>query len=118
SGALAALLVQLFLGWGVVSALAGGLGLLAPFAYYVRRHDRRRSAIQDALVEAIEQLRDAIRTGLSVPEAVAGLALTGPAVLRSDLARLTRDARLVGLDPALAAMPGRLAAPVFHVVPS
>src|SRR5258708_5614881 len=118
SGGLMALLVQLFLGWGVVSALAGGLGLLAPFAYYVRRHDRRRSAVQDALVEAIEQLRDAIRTGLSVPEAVAGLARTGPAVLRAEFARLTRDARLAGFDAALAALRERLAGPVFDVVAS
>jgi tight adherence protein B len=118
SGALMALLAQLFLGWGVVSALAGGLGLLAPFAYYVRRHDRRRADIQDALVEAIEQLRDAIRTGLSVPEALAGLARTGPAALRSEFARLTRDARLVGFDTALAGMRDRLADPVFDVVAS
>jgi len=70
SGGLAAVMAQLFLGWGVISGLAGGLGLLAPYAYYVRRHDRRRAAIQDALVEAIEQLRDGIRTGLSVHEAL------------------------------------------------
>jgi tight adherence protein B len=118
SGACAALLAQLFLGWGMVSALAGGLGLLAPLAYYVRRHDRRRSDVQDALVEAIEQLRDAIRTGLSVPEALAGLARTGPAVLRSEFAGLTRDARLIGFDSALAAMRDRLADPVFDVVAS
>ena len=54
-----------------------------PYVYYVRRHDRRRAAVQDALVEAIEQLRDAIRTGLSVQEALAGLARSGPSALRS-----------------------------------
>jgi tight adherence protein B len=116
SGGLAALLAQLFLGWGLVSVLVGGLGLLAPFAYYIRRHDRRRAAVEDALVEAIEQLRDAIRTGLSVPEALAGLARTGPAALRTDFSRLTRDARLVGFDAALASMRDRLADPVFDVV--
>jgi tight adherence protein B len=100
----------------VVSGLAGGLGLLAPYAYYVRRHDRRRSAIQDALVEAIEQLRDAIRTGLSVQEALAGLARTGPEALRSEFATLSRDGRLVGFDAALSAMRNRLADPVFDVV--
>jgi tight adherence protein B len=116
SGGMAAVLAQLFLGWGVVSGLAGGLGLLAPYAYYVRRHDQRRSAIQDALVEAIEQLRDAIRTGLSVQEALAGLARTGPQALRSEFATLTRDARLIGFEAALAAMRNRLADPVFDVV--
>jgi hypothetical protein len=33
SGALSALVAQLFLGWGVISGLAGGLGLLAPYIY-------------------------------------------------------------------------------------
>jgi tight adherence protein B len=116
SGALAALVAQLFLGWGVVSGLVGTLGLLAPYAYYVRRHDRRRSTIQDALVEAIEQLRDAIRTGLSIQEALAGLARTGPEALRAEFAGLSRDARLLGFDTALAAMRDRLADPVFDVV--
>ena len=118
SGALAAVLAQLFLGWDIVSVLAGGLGMLAPCAYYLRRHDRRRSDVQDALVEAIEQLRDAMRTGLSVPEALAGLARTGPTVLRAEFAGLTRDARLVGFDVALGAMRDRLADPVFDVVAS
>lgn len=116
SGALSALVAQLFLGWGVVSGLAGSLGLLAPYAYYIRRHDRRRSAIQDALVEAIEQLRDAIRTGLSVQEAIAGLARTGPEPLATEFANLNRDARLIGFGPALLATRDRLADPVFDVV--
>jgi tight adherence protein B len=116
SGALAALVAQLFLGWGVVSGLVGALGLLGPYAYYVRRHDRRRAAIQDALVEAIEQLRDAIRTGLSVHEALAGLARSGPEALRGEFASLSRDARLLGFDSALGATRDRLSDPVFDVV--
>src|SRR5439155_4535261 len=116
SGGLAASLAQLFLGWGMVSALAAGLGVLAPLAYYARRHDRRRSAVQDALVEAIEQLRDAIRTGLSVPEALAGLARTGPLALATEFANLNRDARLIGFEAALMATRDRLADPVFDVV--
>jgi tight adherence protein B len=116
AGGVSALVAQLFLGWGAVSGLIGGLGLLAPYAYYVRRHDRRRSAIQDALVEAIEQLRDAIRTGLSVQDALGGLARTGPEALRAEFASLSRDARLLGFDSALVAMRDRLADPVFDVV--
>lgn len=116
AGASAALLAQLFLGWGVVTALAAGLGLLAPAAYYIRRHDRRRSAMQDALVEAIEQVRDAIRTGLSVQEALAGLAQSGPPALRTEFASLTRDTRLIGFEAALAVLCDRLADPVFDMV--
>jgi tight adherence protein B len=116
SGALAGVLAQLVLGWLVVSVLAGVLGLFGPYAYYIRRHDRRRAAMQDALVDAIEQLRDAIRTGLSVQEALAGLARTGPEVLQSEFSTLTREARLLGFERALVAMRDRLADPVFDVV--
>jgi tight adherence protein B len=82
----------------------------------VRRHDRRRAAIQDALVEAIEQVRDAIRTGLSVPDAMAGLARSGPRILRPEFAALERDTRVLGFDVALRGMRDRLADPVFDVV--
>jgi tight adherence protein B len=116
AGLLAALLTQLVLGWPLLSGLAGAVGLLGPYAYYVRRHDRRRIAIQDALVEAIEQLRDAIRSGLSVHEALSGLARGGPEVLRPEFANLVRDARLLGFDGGLGAMRDRLADPVFDIV--
>lgn len=109
-------LAQLLLGWGVVSVLAAGVGLVAPLAYYVQRHDRRRAALQIALVEAIGQLRDAIRTGLAVPEALVSLARSGPETLRPEFAALVREMRLVGFEPALAAMRDRLADPVFDVV--
>lgn len=116
SGAVAACVAQLALGWIAVSALCGMAGLLGPYAYYIRRHDQRRSAIQEALVEAIEQLRDAIRTGLSVEDALSGLARTGPEVLRAEFSMLGRDARLLGFEDALVAMRDRLADPVFDVV--
>jgi tight adherence protein B len=113
---LAGLVAQAFLGWGMISALAAGLGLLAPYVYYVRRHDRCRAALQAGLVEAIEQLRDAIRTGLSVQDALSGMARTGPAALRSEFATLAREARLLGFEAALMAMRDRLADPLFDVV--
>jgi tight adherence protein B len=116
AGVFAGLVAQLCLGWIVVTLLASVAGLLSPYAYYVRRHDRRRAAVQDALVEAIEQLRDAIRSGLSVQEALAGLARTGPQVLRGEFAGLTRDTRLLGFETALSTMRDRLADPVFDIV--
>jgi tight adherence protein B len=116
SAVLVAALAQVALGWVAVSALSGLIGLLGPYAYYIRRHDQRRSSIQDALVEAIEQLRDAIRTGLSVQDALGGLARTGPDVLRGEFGTLSRDARLLGFEDALVAMRDRLADPVFDVV--
>ena len=45
------------------------------------------------LTEAIAQLRDGIRTGLSVQEALAALARNGPEVLRPEFGGLVRDLR-------------------------
>jgi tight adherence protein B len=113
---LAGLLTQAFLGWGLMSCLAAAVGLVAPYAYYIRRHDRRRRQVQEALVEAIEQLRDAIRTGLSVQDGLAGLARTGPEALRGEFDTLGHEARLLGFAGALTAMRDRLADPLFDVV--
>ena len=112
----AGLLAQLFLGWGVVAVLAAGIGLVAPFAYYVQLHDRRRAAVQTALAGAIAQLRDSIRTGLSVQDALVGLAQNGPVPLRPEFARLVRESRLDGFQAALQAARERLADPVFDLV--
>ena len=116
AGLVAGLLAQLLLGWPVVSLLAALFGLLAPLAYYVQRHDRRRAALQAALVEAMAQLRDAIRTGLSVQDALVGLARTGPETLRPEFATLVRETMLMGSEAALTAMRDRLADPLFDVV--
>src|SRR5690348_671333 len=39
AGGVSGLAAQLFLGWSVVALLAGAVGLLGPYAYYIRRHD-------------------------------------------------------------------------------
>lgn len=113
AGLVGGVLAQLVLGWGVVSLLAAGLGLVAPFLYYLRRHDQRSAAVQAALADAIAQLRDGIRTGLSVQEALVGLARSGPEALRPEFARLVREMSLLGFEEAVAGMRDRLADPVF-----
>jgi tight adherence protein B len=107
---------QLLLGWVVVSLLVTGLGLVGPQLYYLHRRDRRKGAMQDALVDAMGQLRDAIRTGLSVQHALVALAQSGPEALRAEFGRLTREIRLLGFEPAMQGMRERLADPVFDVV--
>ena len=107
---------HLLLGWPLVSLLAAGLGLVTPAAYYIQRHDRRRVVLQAALAEAITQLRDAIRAGLGVQEALAGLAHSGPEALRPEFAALVRDTRLRGFSSALAAFQERLADPLVDTV--
>lgn len=107
---------QVIVGWSAVSLLAAGLGAVAPPIYLVRRYARRKAAMQAAMVDAIGQLRDAIRTGLSVSEAIVGLARGGPSILRPELATFVREMRLMGFEAAMKAMQERLADPVFDVV--
>ena len=116
AGLLLGTAAQMMLGWPVVSLLVTAIGLAGPFLYYVRRRDRRRAALQDGLVEAIGQLRDAIRTGLSVQHALVGLATNGPESLRQEFARLAREVALLGFERGMDAMRERLADPVFDVV--
>ncbi|MFN8473863.1 MAG: type II secretion system F family protein [Anaerolineae bacterium] len=111
-----AIVSQILLGWGIVSLLALLFGLAAPLAYYAHRHDSRRAQVQAALVEAIAQLRDAIRSGLSVQEALVGLARVGPEALRPEFVTLVRDMQLDGGEAGLVAMRDRLADPLFDIV--
>lgn len=116
TGVASAVATHVLIGWGVVTAGAFLLGLAAPVAYYGRRHERRRAALQAALVEAIAELRDAIRIGLAVPEAFVALARTGPEVLRPELGGLVAEMRLRGFPEALTRLRDRLADPLFDVV--
>jgi tight adherence protein B len=116
TGLACGLLAQLLLGWPLISLLALLAGAALPLAYYLHRHDHRRAAVQEALADAIAQLRDGIRSGLSVEEAMRGLAANGPEALREDFAALTRDARLHGFARAVETTRERLADPVFDTV--
>ena len=116
AGVLTGTVAQIILGWPLVTGLAGLCGAVLPVIYYSERHDRRRAAVQTAMAEAIAQLRDSIRSGLSVQEALHGLARNGPQTLRGEFATLVREARLIGFEPALRGMRERLADPVFDVV--
>jgi tight adherence protein B len=116
SALIAATVMQLILGWGLVSVLSAALGLVVPSIYVSRRAERRRAVVQGALVDAITHLRDGIRTGLSVQEALIGVARSGPEALRTEFTWLARETRLIGFEPALRATRDRLADPVFDVV--
>jgi tight adherence protein B len=115
SALLLALFAQAFLGWIAVTVLAGLAGLVGPLAYYLRRHNHRRAALQLALIEAMSQLRDSIRIGFGVQESMVALAETGPEVLRPELGALVRHMRSDRFDRALVAMRERLADPMVDL---
>lgn len=116
AGAAAAAAVQVALGWPVVSAAAFLVGLALPAWYFRQRAERRRAAVQAALADAVDVLRAAVRTGMSVEEGLVSLARNGPEVLRPALRDLSRDLRLSGFEEAIRRAQERLADPVFDTV--
>ncbi len=116
AGAASALLAQLFFGWPVVTLAAAGAGLLLPTWYYRQRAQRRRAEIEEAVGEAVETLRDAVRIGLGVEEALRALAVTGPAALRPVFSGIERDLRLAGFEEALERARERLQEPLFDTL--
>ncbi|MDE3075997.1 MAG: type II secretion system F family protein, partial [Chloroflexota bacterium] len=115
SGAMLGVVAQLMLGWVALAALCGVAGALAPLVYFAHRQARRREAVQNGLVQAIGQLRDSVRAGLAVAEALTGLATNGPEALRGEFARLVREMRFTSLEDALAELRDRVADPVMDV---
>jgi tight adherence protein B len=116
AGFAAGITTYFLLQWVLVSLLAAFVGLSFPLAYYLHRHEQRTAALQVALVEATEQLRDSIRAGLSVPESLVGLSRTGPESLRPEFATLVRELRLDGFEAAIQGMKDRVADPLWDLV--
>jgi tight adherence protein B len=110
---LAGLAAQLVFGWALVSLVAAAAGLAAPAAYYARREARRRVAVQEALAEAVDRLRQAQAARLSLQSGLEGLARSGPPLLRADFARFGREQAALGFPAALGALQARLADPVW-----
>ncbi len=116
AAAVAGLVAQAFFGWAVVTVAAAGTGLLLPSWYFRQRAERHRAEVEEAVGEAIEALRDAVRIGLSIEEAIHALARTGPQALRADFRELERDLRLAGFEGALERARERVAEPLFDTL--
>ena len=104
--------VQLWQGFVALSLVAAGAVGILPAAYFRAQERRRQAELEEALAEAMRQLRDAVRSGLALSEAFDGLARTGPAVLRPEFALLTRQAAYDGFAASLVALRERLASPL------
>jgi tight adherence protein B len=76
-------------------AFAGLAGWLPLGALRARRRRRLRD-LREVWPDAIDNLASGVRAGLSLPEAVAGLAERGPETLRSPFARFADDYHATG----------------------
>lgn len=84
---------------------------LLPRWALARQRSRRLREVQEAWPDGLRQLRAAIATGRSLPQAVAGLAADGPIPLRKAFARFPVLLRMIGMVPALETIKAELADP-------
>ncbi|MGN6251050.1 MAG: type II secretion system F family protein [Marmoricola sp.] len=85
----------------------------APLGVVSGRARRRRRELAQVWPEAVDHLSSAVRAGLSLPEALGGLAQRGPLVLRKPFAAFALDYQVSGrFADALDRLKDRLADPV------
>lgn len=111
-----AAMVQLFLGWPALSAGAGIVGALLPSWYRGQRETRRQEAVEEAVAEVVDALRDASRVGVGIEDALRSLGRSGPLALRPALRALDRDLRLMEFDAAIARAREAVAHPAFDML--
>ncbi|MCW2676913.1 MAG: Type secretion system [Modestobacter sp.] len=79
-----------------ISLVFGGFGSAVPYLLVRRLSARRRADLREVWPEVVDNLASAVRAGLSLPEALAALAVRGPEVLRGAFARFAADHRSTG----------------------
>ncbi|MFV2073930.1 MAG: type II secretion system F family protein [Thermoanaerobaculales bacterium] len=110
-GVIAWLLLTFVLGdWLASFFPAAALSGYLAWTYERRRRDRLRS-IEEAWPDAIRHLLSYVRSGSTVPLAVASLATQGPEALRPVFDGWSERARLLGFAPALESVREQLADP-------
>jgi len=112
-GLAAALLVLLTTQTVTISLVFGGFGAAVPHLLVRRLAGKRRADLREVWPEVVDNLASAVRAGLSLPEALAALAVRGPEVLRPSFARFAADHRASGrFSDALDRLKDDLADPV------
>ncbi|WP_372726980.1 type II secretion system F family protein [Nocardioides sp.] len=108
-----AVLVQAVSGTATVSLAFGVLAAYLPLAVIDARGRRRQREFAEVWPEAVDNLASAVRAGLSLPEAVVGLAARGPAPLRPAFEEFGLDYQVSGrFSESLDRLKERLADPV------
>jgi Flp pilus assembly protein TadB len=115
-GLLAGLGAWLLSGWPILTLAALGGGLLLPRAWAARTQAAEQAARTEAVAEVAAGLRDRVRGGLGVTDALGGLARFGPPALRDELAEVAAQAAVLGLPHALEGFARRLRDPLADLL--
>ncbi|HEX6875385.1 MAG TPA: type II secretion system F family protein [Nocardioidaceae bacterium] len=113
AGATSAVMVQVLSRTWPVSLSFGVLAGYLPVALLRGRARRRQRDLAEVWPEAVDNLASAVRAGMSLPEALAQLAVRGPEPLRPAFAAFALDYQVTGrFSECLDRLKARLADPV------
>lgn len=116
SGAIVGTLAQLFLWMPVVSAGAAFVGSTFPHLYWGWERDRRRDRTQEALADALAQMRSSILARNTVQASIKTLATDGPERLRGYFVALSQNIDTFGFERAIALLREELDDPLFEAL--
>ena len=112
-GLAAALVVQVVSGTPPVAVAFGLMGAYLPVAVVSARARRRQREFAEVWPEAVDNLASAVRAGMSLPDALAALAVRGPEPLRPAFDAFALDYQVTGrFGECLDRLKARLADPV------
>jgi tight adherence protein B len=112
-GLAATLLIEVVSGTPPVAVAFGLMGAYLPVAVVSARARRRQREFAEVWPEAVDNLASAVRAGLSLPDALAGLGTRGPEPLREAFDEFALDYQVSGrFSDCLDRLKVRLADPV------
>ncbi|KQW49274.1 type II secretion system protein F [Nocardioides sp. Root1257] len=112
-GVATTLVMQVVSGTPPVALAFGAMGAYLPVAIVAGRARRRQAELAEVWPEAVDNLTSAVRAGMSLPDALAGLAVRGPAPLREAFDQFALDYQVTGrFGESLDRLKARLADPV------
>jgi len=118
AGAVGAAVGYLGTGWPIAALAAGALAAAVPGMLGRSRDERARLERREAIAEVSSRLRDAIRSGIGIADALANVAENAPRRIRADLRRLVSEARVSDLPEAARAFAARVADPSADLLAS
>jgi tight adherence protein B len=112
-GSTAALLMQVVTRTPPVAVLFGVMAAFVPVSVVSARARRRHREFAEVWPEAVDNLASAVRAGLSLPDALAALAVRGPEPVQAAFAAFALDYQVTGrFGECLDRLKARLADPV------
>jgi len=105
-------------GWPIAALACGAVAAAVPGMLRRARDDRASLERREAIAEVSSRLRDAIRSGIGISDALANTAESAPARIRTDLRRLVSEARVSDLPDAARAFSERVSDPSADLLAS